>query len=133
MTECVPESLFSKYIQRADDRSCTLRNVQMLYISLYRNPTGKRDILFQNCHTLVFFRPSTQTKTPLERLQMLHKEPNNFILFRQHLIIPLICYNTLHVHVWLSMSLSPCSLNTSKELMTVIEQIRNAQMLWTSL
>ena len=47
MNGCAPDSLFSKYIQRATITKRTTRNSKMLNITLYKSATGQRTFHFR--------------------------------------------------------------------------------------
>ena len=50
MTGCAPDSLFSKYVERATITKRTTRNSQMLNIPLYKTATGQRTFYYSGIH-----------------------------------------------------------------------------------
>ena len=65
MTGCAPDSLFSKYIQRASITKRATRNSQMLQIPLYRSAAGQRTFYFRTVKLWNSLDPALKLKPTL--------------------------------------------------------------------
>ena len=65
MTGCVPDSIFSKYIQRASITKRATRNSQMIQIPLYRSAAGQRTFYFRTVKLWNSLGPALKLKPTL--------------------------------------------------------------------
>ena len=82
VTGCTPDSLFSKYIQRATITKCTTRNPQMLNIPLYKTATGQRTLYFRTVELWNSLASTLKLKPTLKDFKLCLKRSLTSNLFR---------------------------------------------------